>query len=91
MSRSSENLLISDNTENADVKKSLKLYVWLVRIGPKLYQNDFTVQMNQLWSQVLHTSSAFFQQMELAEAFERPNYGNRNLARPLGCARFEFL
>lgn len=75
MCRNSENLLISDNTEEVDVKNPLKLYVWLVRIGPKHYQTDFTVQINQLWSHVLHTNSALFQQMELAETFERKTMG----------------
>ena len=76
MSRSSENLLISDNTEEADVKNRLKCNVWLVRIGPKLYQTESTVQMNWLWIHVLRTNSAVFQQMELAEAFERTDYGS---------------
>ena len=71
MSRNSENLLISDNTEEVDVKNPLKCYVWLVRIGPKHYQTEFAVQMDQLWSHVLHSSSALFQQLELAETFKR--------------------
>lgn len=91
MSRSSENLFISDNTEEPDVNNPLKFYMWLFTIGPKPYQNEFTVQMNQLWNQVLHTNSALFQQIELAEAFERPNYGSGILAGPVGCARFDFL